>query len=192
MIKALTLVAIVCFSTLAVNAAPPNPHTFVPNRGIKPSKIMAANMKSNISNGVRNVIYIWNRTYANPTGQISDLLVVFKYLSNAPALPRQMLLNKEFELYRVLDTKKMLKALDRFQEDVNLAYRALFEYSNLIIGSKQGSMDDAYETLLKEMNRMVKSYNSLAKVANTEYKQKVMPYYALDYKKERKKTWKMW
>ncbi len=153
---------------------------------------MAANMKSNISNGVRNVIYIWNRTYANPTGQISDLLVVFKYLSNAPALPRQMLLNKEFELYRVLDTKKMLKALDRFQEDVNLAYRALFEYSNLIIGSKQGSMDDAYETLLKEMNRMVKSYNSLAKVANTEYKQKVMPYYALDYKKERKKTWKMW
>jgi len=191
-IKALTLVAIVCFSTLILNAAPPNPHTFVPNRGIKPSKIMAANMKSNISNGVRNVIYIWNRTYANPTGQISDLLAVFKYLSNAPALPKQMLLNKEFELYRVLDTKKMLKALDRFQEDVNLAYRALFEYSNLIIGSKQGSMDDAYETLLKEMNRMVKSYNSLAKVANAEYKQKVMPYYALEYKKERKKTWKMW
>ena len=192
MIKPLFLSFVLLFSTLTLDAVPPNPHTFVPNRGIEPSKIMAGNMKANISKGVRDVIYIWNHTYANPSGQISDLLVIFKYLSNAPAIPKQMLMNEEFEIYRVLDTKKMLKALDRFQEDTNQAYRALFEYSSLIIGTKQGSMDDSYKKLLKGMDRMVKSYNHLAQVANKEYGKKVMPYYALDYKKKRKKIWKMW
>ena len=144
---------------------------------------MAANMKANISNGVRDMIYVWNRKYSKPVRQLSDLMKIFKYLSDSPVIPKQMLMNQEFELYRVLDTGKMIKVLDRFQEDTNKAYRSLFEYMSLVIGSKQGSMNKAYKELLKDMKRMVESYNRLAKETNRQYRQKVMPYYRLNYKK---------
>ena len=187
MIKPLVFISILFFSTLPLLSEPPNPHTFIPNRGVGPSKIMAINMKENIVVGIRNVIYVWNQNYRNPANQIADLLKIFKYLSNSPAIPKQILLNKEFEIYRVLDTKKMLKVLDRFQEDTNKAYRALFEYMSLILGTKQGSMEKAYKEVIKDMGRMVDSYNVLAKETNRQYRKKVMPYYALNYKKQVKK-----
>ena len=183
MIKYFIVVFSLFFSTLSVVAAPPNPHTFVPNRGVKPSKVMAAYMKGNITKGVHDVIYVWNRSYSVPVQQIGDLVRIFKYLSDSPVMPKQMLKNEEFQLYRVLNTKKMIKALDRFQKDVDKAYRALFEYSSLVIGSKDGSMNKAYKALFRDMKRMVKSYNHLAQVSNREYRKKVMPYYKLNYKK---------
>jgi len=183
-IKYLALIFILLYPALPAVAAPPNPHTFVPNRGIRPSKVMAAYMKANIVKSVRQVIYIWNRSYAAPIQQIGDLVRTFKYLSDSPVIPKQMLENEEFQLYRVLDTKKMIKALDRFQTDADKAYKALFEYSSLVIGSKDGSMNKAYKTLTRDMKRMVRSYNNLAKVTNGQYGQKVMPYYKLNYKKK--------
>ena len=171
------------FSVLPLLAAPPNPHTFVPNRGIKPSKVMAVYMKGNITKGVHDVIYVWNRTYSAPARQIADLMNLFKYLSDSPVIPKQMLENEQFQLYRVLDTKKMIRALDRFQADLNKTYKTLFEYSSLIIGSKDGSMNKVHKTLLRDMKRMVKSYNHLAQVTNKQYRKKVMPYYKLNYKK---------
>jgi hypothetical protein len=144
---------------------------------------MAAYMKKNISNSVKEVIIVWNRRYKDPMKQILDLMLIFKSLSNAPGLPRQMLMNKEFELDRVLRTKPLIKALERFQKTANKTYQTLFEYSSLIIGSKQGSMNDAYRELLKDMKYVVSDYNRLAQVANKEYRQKVMPYFKLDYKK---------
>jgi len=181
--KPLIFICVSLFFTLPLLSAPPNPHTFVPNRGAKPSQIMAMNMQENIGHGVRDVIYVWNRKYANPARQIADLLKLFKYLSDSPMIPKQMLLNSQFELYRILDTKRMIKVLDRFQKDVNQTYRALFDYMSLIIGTKEGSMNKAYKMVLKNMNRMVESYNRLAKETNRQYRQKVMPYYALNYKK---------
>ena len=181
--KQLTFICLWLFLALPLLSAPPNPHTFVPNRGAKPSQLMAINMQENIGHGVRDVIYVWNRKYANPAKQIADLLKIFKYLSDAPVVPKQMLLNSQFELYRILDTKRMLKVLDQFQKDLNQAYRALFEYMSVIIGSRQGSMNKSYKVVLQKMNRMVDSYNRLAKETNRQYRQKVMPYYALNYKK---------
>ena len=140
-------------------------------------------MKVHIAQGVRTVIYIWNRNYPNPSRQIADLLKVFKSLSDSLILPKQMLQNSEFELYRVLDTQSMLKVLDSFQKDVDQAQRALFEYMSLIIGTRQGSMEKAYKTLFKKMHHVVESYNRLAKETNRQYHQKVMPFYRLDYKK---------
>ncbi len=182
-IKYFIVVFSLLFSTLPALAAPPNPHTFVPNRGVKPSKVMAVYMKGTITKGVHDVIYVWNRSYPVPVQQIGDLVRIFKYLSDSPVMPKQMLENEEFQLYRVLNTKKMIKALDRFQKDVDKAYRALFEYSSLVIGSKDGSMNKAYKALFRDMKRMVKSYNHLAEVTNREYRKKVMPYYKLNYKK---------
>ncbi len=98
-------------------------------------------------------------------------------------MPKQMLENEQFQLYRVLDTKKMIKALDRFQADLNKTYKTLFEYSSLIVGSKDGSMNKVHKALFRDMKRMVKSYNHLAQVTNKQYRKKVMPYYKLDYKK---------
>ena len=181
--KSLVLASILLFSTSSSFAEPPRPHTFVPNRGIKPSQILAGNMKANISTGVRDVIYIWNRNYADPSRQIAELMKRFRTLSDTPVVPRQMLMNEQFELDRVLDTKRMLKVVERFQRDLNRTHRALFEYMSLIIGSKEGSLNGAYKSLLKEMNRMVDSYNRLAEETNREYRQKVMPYYRLNYKK---------
>ena len=183
MIKYLTLVFILLFSVPSAVAAPPNPHTFVPNRGIKPSKVMAAYMKGNITKNVRNVIYVWNHSYKVPSLQIVDLMRIFKYLTESPKLPKQMLENEEFQLYRVLDTKRMIRALDRFQADLDKTYRALFEYASLINGSKDGSMNKAYKVVLRDMKKMVKSYNHLAQVTNKQYRKKVMPYYKLNYKK---------
>jgi hypothetical protein len=182
-IKTLALILFLFFSTSSLTAAPPNPHTFVPNRGIKPSQILAANMKANISNGVRDVIYVWNQSYTDPSRQILDLMKIFKTLSDSPVVPKQLLMNQEYELKRVLDTKKMLKVLERFQKDTNQTYRLLFDYMSLIIGSKEGSLNDTYKKVLKEMKRMVKSYNRLAQETNRQYRQKVMPYYKLNYKK---------
>ena len=184
MIKSLLLALVLFSSTHSLIAAPPNPDTFVPNRAVRPSQILAIYMKKNISKGVRDVIYIWNRSYPNPTKQILDLMKIFKYLSNSPVVPKQMLMNEEFELKRVLNTRKMLKALDRFQKELNTTHRALFEYISLIIGSKQGDTEEAYRKVLKEMNRMVNGYNRLAEVVNRQYRQKVMPYYKLNYKKK--------
>lgn len=185
MIKSLLLAFFLFFSAQSLLAAPPNPDTFVPNRAKRPSQILALYMKNNISKGIRDVIYIWNRSYPNPSRQIVDLMKIFKSFSNSPMVPKQMLMNEEFELKKVLDTKKMLKALDRFQKELNTTHRALFEYISLIIGSKQGDIEKAYKEVLKEMNRMVKGYNHLAKVTNRQYGQKVMPYYALNYKKRK-------
>ena len=182
----LSVIFIMLVSSVNVSAVPPSPHTFVPNRGAIPSKILAMNMKQNISGGIRQAIIIWNKKYSDPTYQISDLLKLFKFLSDTPQVPIQMLKNKEFELFRVLDTERMLKYLEKFKEDTNSAYRSLFEYSSLVVGSKQGSMEDAYKDMLKKMRYMVNSYNRLAKEVNRQYKQKIMPYYALDYKKKRK------
>lgn len=183
MVKYLIVVSALLFSALPILAAPPNPHTFVPNRGIKPSKVMAVYMKGTITKGVRDVIYVWNRTYSAPARQIADLMNLFKYLSDSPVMPKQMLENEQFQLYRVLDTKKMIKALDRFQADLNKTYKTLFEYSSLIVGSKDGSMNKVHKALFRDMKRMVKSYNHLAQVTNKQYRKKVMPYYKLDYKK---------
>jgi hypothetical protein len=184
-IKTLILAFVLLSPAHTLFAAPPNPDTFVPNRAAKPSQILAVYMKNNISKGIRDVIYIWNRSYSDPSKQIVDLMKIFKYFSNSPVVPKQMLMNEEFELKRVLDTKKMLKALDRFQKELNTTHRALFEYISLIIGSKQGDIEKAYKKVLKEMKHMVKGYNRLAKVTNQQYRQKVMPYYALNYKKRK-------
>ena len=144
---------------------------------------MAADMQANIGHVVRKIIYVWNRKYSEPQRQIADLLRLFEVLSDAPVVPKQMLLNSQYELYRVLDTASILKKLDRFQKDVDRTYQALFEYMSLIIGSRQGSMSHAYRMVLKEMKRMVGSYNDLAKETNRQYRRKVLPYYALNYQK---------
>lgn len=189
MFKTLFVALALLFSTQFVLAAPPKPNTFVPNRGIKPSKVLAANMKAGISNGVRKMIYIWNLTYKDPTRQIADLMRLFKYLSDTPVMPKQMLENETFELYRVVNTKKMIKALDRFQKDTNRTYKSLFEYSSYIIGSKDGDLNKAYRAVTRDMKRMVKSYNHLAQVTNKQYRRKVMPYYALNQKKKGIFSW---
>ena len=142
-------------------------------------------MRNNISTGVREAIYVWNRSYKDPMKQILDLMLIFRELSNTPVVPKQMLMNQEFELKKILNTKKMIKALDHFSKAANHTYETLFNYSSLIIGTKEGSMNKSYKDLIKEMSRMVKSYNYLAKVTNEEYRQKVMPYYKLNYKKRK-------
>ena len=168
---------------MPVAAVPPTPQTFVPNRAAEPSRILIGNMKANISNGVRDVVYVWNHSYSEPALQIADLMKIFKYLSDSPVMPKQMLMNETFRLHQVMDTKKMLKALDRYQKDVNRVYRTLFEYSSLIVGTKVGDITKEYKAMSRDMNRMVKSYNSLAKVTNGQYRSKVMPYYSLNLRK---------
>lgn len=165
-----------------LTATPPKPNTFVVNRGIEPSMKLATYMKAHISKGVRDVIIVWNREYNNPSKQISDLNFIFASLSDTPKLPKQILLNKEYEIYRVLNTKRVIKALDRLQLDINKAYKSLFEYSSVIIGSKDGSMEKRYNDMIRSMQTMVNSYNNLAKVTNKEYKQNYMPYYNLNTK----------
>jgi len=180
--KSLCVALVFLFSTLSLQAAPPNPHTFVPNRGIKPSIIMAHYMKENISDGVKKAIYVWNQKYVNPNGQIADLLIVFRVLSEASGLPKQMLENEEFELKNVLNTSSMLSALERFERDTNAAYRTIFEYASLVINSKKGNIDSTYRDLFRKMGQMVDSYNNLAEVTNKQYRKKVLPYYKLNYK----------
>lgn len=174
---------VLLFSAAFVTAAPPNPHTFVPNRAAKPSIVLAKYMRANISGGIRNFIFVWNRSYDNPTLQVADMMKIFDTLSNSPVLPKQMLENQEFQLYRLLDTKKMLKALDRYQKTLKTGFRSLFEYSSLIVGTKDGSMNKAYKKMNRDMKKVVKSYNHLAKVTNKQYGQNIMPYYELNYKK---------
>ena len=170
-------------STLTLNASPPKPNTFVPNRGLKPSVNLAKYMRANIGQGTRNLIIIWNKDYNRPANQIADLMALFGDLSDTPKIPMQMLANKEFELDKVLDTKKMLKTLKLFQADLNQAYKTLFEYSSLIIGSKEGNIAKEYKRMLKDIQKVVNSYNRVAKVTNGQYNQKVLPYYKLNYKK---------
>ncbi len=184
MFKTLLVVLSLLFSTQFAISAPAKPNTFVPNRGLEPSKLLAANMKTGISDGVKKMIYIWNGQYDDPVRQIADLMNLFKYLSDTPMIPHQLLENEEFELYRVLDTKKIIKALARFQKDTNRAYKALFDYTSYVIGSKDGDYNKAYKVVTKDMKRMVKSYNHLAKVTNKQYRQKIMPYYSLSQKKK--------
>jgi len=100
-IKTLALILFLFFSASSLTAAPPNPHTFVPNRGIKPSQILAANMKANISKGVRDVIYVWNQSYTDPSRQILDLMKIFKTLSDSPVVPKQLLMNQEYESHQL-------------------------------------------------------------------------------------------
>ncbi len=170
-------------SVLYLTAAPPNPHTFVPNRAAKPSIVLAEYMRANISGGMRVFISVWNRSYDNPALQVADMMKIFDALSNSPVLPKQMLINQEFQLYRLLDTKKMVKALDRYQKDLNTGFRSLFEYSSLVVGTKDGNMNKAYKKMNKDMKKVLKSYNYVAKVTNKQYGQKIMPYYKLNYKK---------
>ncbi|RLA76436.1 MAG: hypothetical protein DRG30_02850 [Epsilonproteobacteria bacterium] len=184
MFKTFFVVFALFFLTQFAVAELAKPNTFVPNRGLKPSKVLAANMRGGISGSVKETIYIWSRQYEDPVKQISDLMKIFKYLSDTPVMPKQMLENKEFELYRVLDVKKMIKALDLFQKDVNRAYRSLFEYTSYIIGSKDGDYNRAYKVVTKDIKRMINSYNHLAKVTNKQYRQKIMPYYTLNKKKK--------
>lgn len=166
-----------------VSATPPQPHTFVENRGLEPSMKLATYMKANISKSVRNVIVVWNRSYSDPNQQIADLLTLFRQLTDTTQLPRQIILNKEFEIYRVLNTKKLVKAFDRLDQDIDRAYKALFTYSSVVIGTIDGSMQSRYKKMLSSMQCMVNSYNNLAKVTNKEYKQNYLPYYKLNYKK---------
>lgn len=139
-------------------------------------------MQANISQGIRDVIVVWNRQYDNPSKQITDLNYIFDSLLDTPKLPKQVLLNKEYEIYRVLDTKKLINALDRLQVDIDKAYKSLFEYSSVIIGSKDGSMQARYNTMISSMQTMINSYNNLVKVTNREYKQNYLPYYNLNTK----------
>ena len=182
MIKLLSIVGLVFLLTSTLVATPPKPNTFVTNRGVEPSMKLATYMKANISQGIRDVIVVWNRKYPNPSRQISDLNFIFKSLTDTPKVPKQVLLNKEYEIYRVLNTKKLINALDRLQTDINKAYKALFEYSSVIIGTVDGSMDKRYNKMLSTMQTMVNSYNNLAKVSNKEYKQNYLPYYRLNSK----------
>jgi len=166
-----------------VPAAPPSPQSFVPNRAATPRMVLLNNMKANISNGVRDVVYVWNRRYSSPEKQVADLLRIFKYLSDAPVMPRQMLLNETFELDKVMKTERLLDALETYQKELNRSYRTLFDYSSLIVGTKEGNIMKTYKKLLRDMEKMVDSYNHLARVVNREYRKKVMPYYRLDLKK---------
>jgi len=183
MIKSIFITAAMIFSTLNLNASPPKPNTFVPNRGLKPSVNLAEYMRANIGQGTRNLIIVWNKDYDRPADQIAELMTLFRDLSDTPKIPIQMLANREFELDKVLNTKKMLKVLKIFQDDLNNAYKTLFEYSSLIIGSKEGNIDKEYKQMLKDIQKVVNSYNSVAKVTNGQYNQKVLPYYKLNYKK---------
>ena len=189
MFKSLFVVIALLFSTQYAVAAPPKPNTFVPNRGLKPSKLLALNMKRGISDRVKRMIYIWNKTYSDPVRQISDLMVLFRTLSDSPVMPKQLLENEEFELYRVVNTKKMIKALDRFQKDTNKTYKSLFDYSSYVIGSKDGDYNKAYKLVKKDMRRMVNSYNHLASVSNKQFRRKVMPMYSLNQKKKGISQW---
>ncbi len=189
MFKSLLIVSALLFSAQFTVAAPPKPNTFVPNRGSKPSKILAIGMKRDISNGVRDMIYIWNLKYADPKRQIADMMRHFRSLSDSPVMPKQMLENEQFELYRVLNTKKMIKALDRFQKDTNKTYKSLFTYTSYVIGSKDGDYNKAYKMVVKDMKRMVRSYNHLASVTNKQYRQKIMPQYSLNQKKKGIMQW---
>ncbi len=184
MFKTFFVVIMLFFSMQFAVAELAKPNTFVPNRGLNPSKVLAENMRGGISESVREMIYIWSRKYEDPMRQISDMMKIFKYLSDTPVMPKQMLENKEFELYRVLDTKKMIKALDLFQEDANRAHRSLFDYTSYVIGSKDGDYNKAYKVVKKDIKRMINSYNHLAKVTNKQYRQKIMPYYTLNKKKK--------
>jgi len=181
--KLLSIIGLFIFLILDIVAAPPKPATFVENRGIEPSLKLIKYMRSDISAEIERVIYVWNDTYDNPSDQIAELIIIFRTLSDSPKLAKQMLLNKKFELYRVLHTKKIVKELDRFQNDINAAYKALFNYSSIIIGSQDGSMIKRYNLMVKRMKIMVDSYNRLVKVTNSEYKRKYLPYYKLNYKK---------
>ncbi len=171
------------FLTISAVAAPPSPETFLANRSYKPKAVLLSTMRSDISDGVRKVIYIWNLKYSRPLDQIADLIVVFRGLSNASNLPKQILLNKSFYLDDTMNVDKIVYALDDFKNDTAIAYEALFEYSRLVVGSKTGDVKKSYNRIVREMNSMVRSYNSLAKVVNREYRAKVMPYYQLDNKK---------
>lgn len=182
MIKSIFIAIALIFSTLTLNASPPKPNTFVPNRGLIPSVNLAEYMRANIGQGIRGLIIIWNREYDSPAKQIADLMILFKGLSDTPKIPIQMLENKEFELDKALNTSRMLRPLKRFQENLNQAYKTLFEYSSLIIGSKDGDINAAYKKMLRDITKVVNSYNSVAKVTNGQYKQKVLPYYRLNYK----------
>ncbi len=184
MLKILLVVLSLLFSTQFAVGELAKPNTFVPNRGIEPSKLLASNMKAEISNDVKKMIYIWNHQYDDPVRQISDLMKLFKYLSDTPMIPKQLLQNEEFELYRVLDTKKMIKALERFQKDTNSAHKSLFRYTSYVIGSKDGDYNKAYKVVKKDIKQVVNSYNHLAKVTNKQYRQKIMPYYSLNQKKK--------
>ena len=166
-----------------LNATPPQPHTFVENRGLEPSMRLATYMKANISQSVRDVIVIWNRSYSDPNQQIAELLTLFRHLADATELPKQLLLNKNFEIYRVLHTQKILKAVERLDRDIKKAYKALFSYSSVVIGTIDGSMQSRYKKMLSTMQSMVNSYNNLAKVTNKEYKQNYLPYYRLNTKR---------
>ena len=179
----ITTIAFLVLSTTVVTAAPPNPDTFVPNRGAEPKIVMLEDMKVNISGNIRKVVYVWNLNYAKPSLQIADLMLIFKYLSNAPKLPKQMLMNKAYYMNTAIDTKKMIKVLDSFQGSINKAYRALFEYASVIDGTKNGSLEKRYKEMNKAMKKMMKSYNKLVKVTNEQYRAKVLPYYQLNVKK---------
>jgi hypothetical protein len=178
-----TVIAFVLSSTAAITAAPPNPQTFVPNCGAVPKMVMLEDMQVNISGNVRKVVYVWNLNYTKPALQISDLMLIFKYLSNAPKRPRQMLMNKAFYMNAAIDTKKMIKVLDDFQKSINKAYRALFEYASVVDGTKSGSLEKRYKEMNKAMKKMMNSYNKLVKVTNKQYRAKVLPYYQLNIKK---------
>jgi hypothetical protein len=178
-----TLITITLSTITRLNASPPKPDTFVPNRGLKPSINLAEYIRANIGHGTRNLIIIWNRKYDKPAQQIADLMILFRYLSDTPKIPIQMLSNEEFELDKVLDTKKMIKILKIFQANLNHTYKTLFEYSSLIIGSKYGNIEKEYKRMLKDMQRVINSYNSVAKVTNSQYNRKVLPYYKLNYKR---------
>jgi hypothetical protein len=102
-------------------------------------------------------------------------------------LPIQILQNEKFQLYRVLKPKKIIRALDIFQKRTDKTYKSLLRYTNLILGKKDGDMDDAYDAVLRDMQKMIDSYNYLAKVTNGQYKKKVMPYYNLDQRKKQSK-----
>jgi len=182
MIKNILITMTIIFATVNLNASPPKPNTFVPNRGLIPSVNLAKYMRANIGRDIRGIIIVWNREYDSPATQIADLLILFRDLSDTPKIPIQMLENKEFELDKVLNTKKMLKVLRVFQTNLNQTYKTLFEYSSLIIGSKNGDIDKEYKRMLRDMQKVVNSYNSVAKVTNGQYKQKILPYYKLDYK----------
>ncbi|MEA3420026.1 MAG: hypothetical protein U9Q90_11580, partial [Campylobacterota bacterium] len=175
-----TVITFLMLSTTAITAAPPSPQTFVPNRGAVPKMVMLEDMEVNISGNVKKVVYVWNLDYAKPSLQIGDLMLIFKYLSNAPKRPKQMLMNKTYSMNTAIDTKKMIKALDNFQESINRTYRSLFEYASVIDGTKDGSLDKRYKAMYKDMKKMMNSYNKLVKVTNKQYRAKVLPFYQLD------------
>ena len=160
--------------------APPSPHSFATQDTTISQKILLDMIKGDISNGIDKMITVWNKDYPDPKTQMVVLMRVYKELSNSPKMPRQLLLNETYQLKKVINTKRMIDALDALQKQLDITHHVLFDYLSILAKTKDGNINRVYSYLLKEMPIVVSRYNSLAKVTNIEYKRVLLPYYRLD------------